>query len=358
MNQERTLKMIEELSNANGVSGFEDNVLEVLRRYGDGLGEFSEDSLRNLYINYKGNTGSRPVVLLDAHTDEVGFMIQAVKPNGTMLFTNIGGWVANTVPAHKVRVRNRDGEYITGVVATKPPHFMSEEERRQSVRIQDMVIDIGASSREEAINEYKVGIGSPVVPDAVFEYNSKQDLMLGKAFDCRLGCASIIKMLDELKGQKLAVDLKAGFSVQEEVGIRGAVVTSHTVKPDIAIVFEGSPADDTFAEPYLAQTVMKKGPMLRHIDARMITNPRFLRFTLDLAKKCKISVQEAVRTGGSTNGGSIHLANEGVPVVVIGLPVRYIHTHYGFASYYDFESGVKLGIELVKALNWDIIKGF
>lgn len=358
MNQDRTLKMIEELSNANGVSGFEDDVLKVLRKYGNGLGDFSEDSLRNLYIDYKGNTGSRPIVLLDAHTDEVGFMVRAVKPNGTLLFTNIGGWVANTIPAHRVRIQNRDGEYITGIVATKPPHFMSEEERKEPVSIQDMVIDIGASSVDEVMNEYKIGIGAPIVPDAVFEYNEERDLMLGKAFDCRLGCASIIKVLEELNGQELNVDLKAGFSVQEEVGIRGAVVTSNRVKPDIAIVFEGSPGDDTFAEPYMVQTAMKKGPMLRHLDARMITNPRLLRFTLDLAEKCNISVQEAVRTGGSTNGGSLHLANEGIPVVVIGLPVRYIHTHYGFASYYDFDCGVKLGTELIKALDGEIIRGF
>ena len=358
MNRERTLNMIEALSNANGVSGFEDDVLKVLRKYGDGLGDFSEDSLRNLYLDYKGNKGNRPVVLLDAHTDEVGFMVRAVKPNGTLMFTNLGGWVANTVPAHRVRIRNRDGEYITGIVATKPPHFMSEEERKQPVNIQDMVIDVGASSGAEVMNEYKIGIGAPIVPDTVFEYNAKRDLLIGKAFDCRLGCASIINVLAELKGQDLKVDLTAGFSVQEEVGIRGAVVTSRRVKPDIGIVFEGSPGDDTFAEPYLAQTVMKKGPMLRHIDARMITNPRLLRFTLDLARKCNISVQEAVRTGGATNGGSIHLANEGIPVVVIGLPVRYIHTHYGIASYYDFDCGVRLGVELVRALDGEIIKGF
>lgn len=358
MEKDRALKLIEEISNTNGVSGFEDDVLLVLRKYGEGLGEFSEDSLRNLYLDYKENKGNRPVVQLDAHTDEVGFMVQAIKPNGTIQFLSLGGWVANNVPAHRVRIRNRDGKYITGIVASKPPHFMSEAERKLPITIQDMVIDVGATSKEEVMNEYKIGIGAPIVPDTTFEYDGEKDLLLGKAFDCRLGCAAIVKVLDDLKDEKLNVDIKAGFSVQEEVGIRGSIVTSNTIRPDVAIVFEGCPADDTFTDSYLIQTAIKKGPMLRHIDARMITNPRYMRFALDLGEKFGIPVQEAVRSGGATNGGSIHLSNAGVPVIVIGLPVRYIHTHYGIASYYDFDNGVKLAIEVIKALNEEIIKGF
>lgn len=358
MDKKRMIELIRDISTADGVSGFEDDVLKVLRCYGEGLGSFSEDSLRNLYLSYKCNKGSRPVIQIDAHMDEVGFMVQAINPNGTIHFTNLGGWVPCNIPAHKVRIRNKEGQNIIGVVASKPPHFMSPEERNKSVEISDMVIDVGASSMDEVVQELKIGIGAPIVPDVDFTYDEDRGLMLGKAFDCRLGCAAAIAMMDELEGANLQVDLKAGFSVQEEVGIRGSVVTARKIKPDVAIVFEGCPADDTFLPPHRAQTVMHNGPMLRHIDARMITNPRFLRFALNLAAEKKIPMQEAVRTGGSTNGGSIHLANQGVPVIVIGLPVRYIHTHYGYASMCDFENSVKLGREVVKALNKEIIDGF
>ena len=126
------------------------------------------------------------------------------------------------------------------------------------------------------------------------------------------------------------------------MGTRGAAVTANTVKPDLAIVFEGCPADDTVAEPYMIQTAIHKGPMLRHIDARMITHPRFQRYALDLAEELGIPVQESVRTGGSTNGAPIHLSNQGVPVIVIGIPVRYIHTHYGLAAHSDVENAAKL----------------
>jgi putative aminopeptidase FrvX len=176
-------------------------------------------------------------------------------------------------------------------------------------------------------------MAAPVVPDVSFEYCENHDIMIGKAFDDRLGCAAIVSTLRELEGAELKVNVTGAFAVQEETGLRGATVTAQTVKPDIAIVFEGCPADDTFAEPYAVQTALKKGPMLRHFDARMITNPRFQRFALDTARKKGIPVQEAVRTGGATNGGVIHLIGQAVPVRVISIPASYIHTHYSISSY-------------------------
>lgn len=358
MDKKTSLKMIEELSNAYGASGFEDEVLLVGRKYGEGLARIEENSIRDLFFYRNENTGNKPVILLDGHSDEVGFMVQAIKPNGTLQFIPLGGWVENTVPAHKVKVRNSEGKYISGIVASKPPHFMSSAEKGQNLPISAMVIDVGATSKEEVINDFKIRVGAPVVPDVTMEYNEKNDVMLGKAYDCRLGCACVIETLKELQGEQLDVDVVGVFSTQEEVGTRGAQVAAQTVKPDIAIVFEGSPADDTFTPDYLIQTALGKGPMLRHIDARMITNPRFIRYAIDLGEELGIPVQEAVRTGGSTNGAPIHLSNMGVPVIVVGLPVRYIHTHHCYASFCDFENSVKLAVEIIKRLNGDIIKSF
>lgn len=358
MDEAKTLDMIRDLSNANGAPGFEDEVLQNLREYGKGLGEFSEDSLRNLYLNRQGNQGSRPVIQLDAHTDEVAFMVQAVKPNGTLRFIPLGGWVDCNLPAHRVKVRNARGEYIPGIIASKPPHFMTAAEKAAPPEISDMVIDIGASSREEAIRDFHIRIGEPVVPEADFVFLPDSGLMLGKAFDCRLGCASILGTLDALKGEELRVDIKCGFTVQEEMGMRGANVTSNTIKPDVAIVFEGCPADDTFTDDYLIQTALKRGPMLRHIDARMITNPRYQRFALDLAEKAGIPVQQAVRSGGATNGGAIHLSNSGVPTIVIGLPVRYAHTHYGISALQDYKAAVELASLIIRSLDRETIAEF
>lgn len=358
MKKEQSLQMIADISNANGAPGFEDEVVKVFRKYADGLGTLKEDHLRNFYVYREENKGNRPVVQLDGHSDEVAFMVQAIKPDGTLRFIPLGGWVTSNVPAHKVWVRNADGEYIPGIVASKPPHYMTEAERKAPLEFSSMSVDVGAVSKEDAIENFHIRIGEPIVPDVTFRYDEKHDLMVGKSFDCRLGCASVLETLKELRGEELNVDIVGACCVQEEVGTRGSVITSRVVQPDLAIVFEGCPADDTCVEPYMVQTAIKKGPMLRHVDARMITNPRFQRYALSMAEEKGIMVQEAVRSGGSTNGANIHLTGEGVPTIVIGIPVRYAHTHYGISAYADYESGIKLACEILRAIDKDIIQSF
>ena len=358
MDKQTTLQMIAAISNANGVSGFEDDVVAAILPYAEQVGETKVDRMRNVFIRRKENTGSRPVVQLDAHSDEVGFMVQAICTNGTLRIIPIGGWVRHNIPAHKVWVRNRYGKYIPGLTASKPPHFMTEQERKAPLDIKDITVDVGAVSREEAIEVYGIRIGEPVAPDVTFTYAEDTDLMVGKSFDCRLGCAAILKTMHELAGQELAVDIVGACASQEEVGVRGATVTAQVIQPDLAIVFEGCPADDTCVEPYMVQTAIKRGPMLRHIDARMITNPRYQRYALDLAEKLGIPVQDAVRAAGSTNGAAIHLTGRGVPVIVIGVPVRYAHTHYGVSAYADFDNAVKLACEILKRADADLIESF
>jgi putative aminopeptidase FrvX len=358
MDKQKTLALIKELSEANGVSGFEDEVLGVIRRYGEGLGEWEEDLMRNLCLCRKGWKEGKPMLMLDAHSDEVGFMIRAIRPNGTLDFVPLGGWVPCCLPAHKVLVRNSRGEWIPGIIASKPPHYLSEAEKKQAPEISDMAIDVGASSDKEIHEDFHISIGAPAVPAVSFEYHKEHDIMIGKAFDDRLGCAALISVFKELETEELAVNVTGAFAVQEEAGMRGVEVTGQTVKPDIAIVFEGSPADDTVVETYAVQTALKKGPMLRHFDARMITNPRFQRFALDTAVGKGIPVQEAVRTGGATNGGVIHLSGKAVPVIVISIPARYIHTHYSISSYSDFENSVRLACEVIRGLDRKRVAGF
>ncbi|MDL2327774.1 M20/M25/M40 family metallo-hydrolase [Ruminococcaceae bacterium OttesenSCG-928-A11] len=350
------LSLLKDITNAFGPSGFEDAVLEAARAHAPQGAEITEDNLRNLYLRRPADKdGRKPVVMLDAHTDEVGFMVQAIKPNGLLTFITVGGWVPSTVPAHRVLVQNRDGQLIPGIVATKPPHYMSEAERKAPLDIGQMSIDVGACSAKEVEEVFRIGVGAPVAPDTAFEYNEQTDMMMAKAFDCRAGCACVLDAMARLMDKDLGVAPVGALASQEEVGVRGAVVTARTVKPDVAICFEGCPADDNFAPEWSAQTVLKKGPMLRHMDNGMITNPRFQRLALDTAKELGIPVQEAVRGGGKTNGASIHLSGKGVPTIVIGIPVRYIHTHYGYAALSDYEASVQLGVAVIERLNADVI---
>lgn len=353
-----TIEMIKKFSNANGVSGFEDEVLEVARAYASNEYEIKEDHIRNLYFHRKSNTENKPSILLDAHSDEVGFIVQAIKPNGTMTFLPLGGWVPDTIPASKVRVRNREGKYISGIIAAKPPHFMANRDKPESLSIDQMVLDIGACSKEEVINDYHIRIGAPIVPDVECTYDEEKDLFIGKAFDCRIGCAAVMETMKRLENENLDMNVLGTLSAQEEVGERGMELVAKTIHPDIAIVFEGCPADDTFQESWLIQSAIRKGPMLRHFDKSMITNPRYQQYALDLAEQLNIPCQESVRSGGGTNGKMLHVSNNGTPSIVIGVPVRYIHSHHGFTTYEDFDNAVKLAVAIVKDLNADKIANF
>jgi len=304
------------------------------------------------YYMYKDNhKKDAPTILIDAHSDEIGLMVHAIKPNGSIVFHNLGGWVPMVLLAQKMLVRNLEGQLITGVVATRAPHYGGMAE---APKLDSLVLDIGAKSREEAEQEYKIAPGCPIVP--MTDFQQQGDTMINKAFDDRLGCAIVLEALEELKDSDLRV--VGALSAQEEVGLRGAKVVGSRVAPDFAICLEGAPADDTFSEPHMIQTRMGKGPMLRHIDGGMITNPRALRFALDVAKKEGIAVQEAVRTAGGTNGGAIHLSGMGVPVIVISCPVRYAHSHHSMASFSDYKACVVLVAAIVRALDAEVIKGF
>ena len=353
------IKMIEKLSNAFGPSGFEDDVLEVARSYTSELGSIEEDCMRNLYIYRKENTGNKPVLMLDAHSDEVGFMVHSIKPNGTLRFVTIGGWNKNALPSSKVLVRNASGDYIPGIIAAKPVHFMSAAEKAGgNIEISSLIIDVGAISYEDAVKNFRIRIGEPIVPATTFAYDEKRDVMFGKAFDCRIGCAVLIEALRRLSGKELPCDVVGVLSSQEEVGERGAMVSVKHVKPDVAIVLEGCPADDTFTEPYAIQTALKKGPMIRFMDTSIICSPRFQRFALDFAEGKGLLIQASVREGGGNDGAVINTALDGVPVIVAGVPVRYIHSMNCMTSYTDFEATVTFVVELIQALSEDVVKKF
>ncbi len=346
------LDLIRDLTNANGISGFEDEVVEVVKAYSKST-SLEVDSMQNIYLPKKQNTGNRPVVMVDGHSDEVGFMVQFIKSNGLIKFIPIGGWQDANVAAQKVRIRNKWGKYVKGIVASTPPHFLSPAQRDAAVKIDNMVIDVGATSREEVVNDFGIEIAAPIVPDVDFYINDNK-IMCGKAFDNRIGTAAVIATLEDLANEDLDIDVVGTISTQEEVGLRGAEVTVKKVNPDLAIVYEGTPADDTFTSSFETQAALKKGPQLRHRDGSMIINPKFIAYARLVAQKNNIPFQDAVRAGGGTNGGKIHLVSGAVPTIVIGVPVRYAHTHYGYCSYDDFVNSVELGKAILRDLNKDL----
>ena len=354
-----TIQMLCKLADAPGASAFEDEVVAVARQYAAPLGTLEEDCLRNLYIYRKENTGNKPVIMLDAHTDEVGFMIHSIKPNGTLRFLPLGGWNKGSVMGTKVLVRNAQGEYLPGIVAAKPVHFQSAAEKANAnTELEDMVIDVGATSAQDAVDNFGIRIGEPVVPAVTCQYDEKRDIIFGKAFDDRAGCAVMLEVLRRLEGVELPCDVVGVLSTQEELGLRSAKVTVNRVKPAAAVILEGCPADDTFTESYAIQTALKKGPMFRHMDRSLVCNPRFQRFVLDLAREKGLPVQESVRSGGGNNAAAVQTEHLGAPAVVAGVPVRYVHAPNCMATGFDLEATVQVVIEILKTLTPERIASF
>ena len=330
------INMIEELTNTFGAPGFEDEVMEKIKKEVNFLSA-ERDSINNLYIGLGEKDSAVPTVALDCHTDEVGFIVENINRNGSISFLTLGGWHVGNVPASAVVIKNNKGEYIKGVVTSKPPHFMTDEEKNRLPKMSELTIDIGTSSYEETVELYGIEVGNPIVPDVSFVYDEKIGIMRAKAFDNRLGCAASIEVLKAVKNNGIKnVNVVGAFASQEEVGLRGAQVAAYRVKPDFAIVFEGT----------ASHGALKKGVQLRVVDGAMISNPRVLKFARDIADKKGIKYQMIAREKGSTNGGKYHISETGIPVLVLGIPTRYIHTHYSYA------------VEVIKELNKDIIKSF
>lgn len=349
------LNILEDLSNAFGPSGFEEEVVKAVKKHSEGL-TIRNDAMHNVYASMKAenSTDRRPVLMLDAHLDECGFMVQSIQDNGLLSIVTLGGFHLTSLPAHAVVVRTEDGRKHRGITTSKPVHFLTAEQKADnSLKIEDILIDVGACSREEVIRVYGIHPGDPVVPDVTYEYHEENGVCFGKAFDNRLGCLCMIETMKALKAEedKLAVRVEGAFAAQEEVGTRGAAVTAQQVKPDLAIVFEGSPADDSWFQPGIAQGVMRGGVQIRHLDNSYVSNPEFIRFAHEIGNIHGISYQDAVRRGGSTDAGKISLTGQAVPVLVLGIPSRYVHSHYNFCAEADIEAAINMAVEVIRGLN-------
>ncbi len=352
------MEMLGRLSNAFGPSGFEEDVVRTAAGY---LGRYKveNDAMNNLYARMPGEDSGKPVIQLDAHLDECGFMVQCIHNNGCLGIMMLGGFHLTNVPAHSVLIKTRDGRLVKGIITSKPVHFMNEVERSsQSLDIEGIYVDIGASSRKEVEEEYGISVGDPMVPDVSFSYDKDHGICFGKAFDNRAGCACIIETMNRLYDYRkdLFVNVTGAFASQEEVGMRGAIVTSQVVKPDLAIVFEGSPSDDFFYDAAVTQGKMKGGVQIRHMDKSYISNPVFVEYAIEIARELGIKYQEAVRRGGSTNAGKLSVTGKAVPVLVLGIPSRYIHTHYNFCAKEDIEAASQLAVEVIRRLDLSAIR--
>jgi len=352
--KDRAVELLTELSGAHGAPGCENEVRRIVRRY---FPTAHTDPMGNIFVEKEGSA-STPRILLTAHMDEVGLMVQAVLRSGLIKFVPLGGWWAHTLLAQRMRIRTGDGRELPGVIGAKPPHFLSESERDKVVKIEDMFLDVGARDDEE-VRRLGIRIGDPIVPDTSLTLMGNPDFLLSKAFDNRCGMALMIQVLEELRQVPHPNTLWAAGTVQEEVGVRGARTAVYGINPDAAIVLEGCPADDLPGTPEdERQGALGKGVQIRRMDPSAMMNRAFVDYALETARSRDIPHQEAVRRSGGTDARAVHLHGRGVPTLVLGVPARYIHTQHSIVCVQDYLSALQLALELIGRLDEDRVCRF
>lgn len=337
---------LEKLSNACGVAGREEEVKrllsEMLKPYVD---EVKEDKLGNI-IGVKRGGENAPKVMLAAHIDEIGLLIKTISKDGFLQFTKIGGIDDRILIAQNVIVHTEKGP-LHGIIGSKPPHIQKEEERKKVVTYDELFIDIGAESFEEA-KQMGVKVGDPVSFNIKFAKIGK-DSALGKAFDDRVGCAVMIEAMKQL--EKTECTVYAVGTVQEEVGLRGATTAAFGLYPDVGIAIDVTVAGDVpGVKEFEAPVKLRKGPSLTVADYGLITHPKVLRLLIDAAEKNGIPYQLETGLQGTTDAARISLTREGVPSGVISIPTRYIHSPASLLSLKDAENAVKLTVEALKMI--------
>ena len=326
------IKLLERLCNAMAVSGDEGEVRSlVLAEIKGHADEVRVDALGNVLATKKG-TGKAPVrVMLSAHMDEVGFMLVADEGEGLFRFETIGGMDERQLPAKAVLVGR---EHVPGVIGARPIHLTTAEERKQKITLEALRIDIGPGTS-------KVKLGDRATFATRFQRSGPS--LMAKALDDRLGVATLIELL---KHATMEIDLLAAFTVQEEIGLRGAKVAAYAFNPDIGIALDATPANDLpdwdGEENSTYNTKLGSGPAIYVADGSTISDPRLVRWLAETGEAEKIPFQLRQPGGGGTDAGAIHRARAGVPVVTVSVPHRYSHTAISVARLEDWKNSLAL----------------
>lgn len=348
---QKTLERMKTLTELHGAPGFEDQVRnymkESLSEYAD---EVIQDGLGGVFAVKKSKKKDAPKVMVAAHMDEVGFMVTELTDNGFIKFTPLGGWSTDVLLSQRFSVRTSMNEEITGVIGSVPVHFRRGESKE--TKISDMMLDVGADSKEELL-EMGIQEGDSIVPKVEFQVLKNDKKLLAKAWDNRYGCLIAIEVLEGLKDTDLDCDLYIGANVQEEVGLRGAKASANMIDPDIAFVVDCSPANDMMGKK---EDIGKigEGTLLRLFDRTMILAPKMRNFLLETAEKENIKYQYYYSPGG-TDAGSIHVSNHGVMTAVVGICSRYIHTANSIINYEDYLNAHKLLKSLIVNTNKETV---
>ena len=334
------MNLLKKLCETPGISGYEERIQKVIKEELEKItDEVKIDKLGNLIgIKKAKKLSSKPApkkVMIAAHMDEIGFMISFVDKDGFLRFAPVGGFDPRTLIAQRVVVHG--AKDIGGVIGSKPIHILNEEERKKPPKIKDLFIDVGL--KKDEVSKI-VKAGDFVTLDRNFkELNDK--VITAKAFDDRVGVYVMIETLKRIKD--CYVDIYAVATVQEEVGLRGATVSSFSVEPDVGIALDVTIASDipgTKEEEMV--TTLGGGTAISLMDSHTISNKKLVDFLRKIAEENKIKYQTDILLGGGTDAGAIQRSKSGVPACTLSIPTRYVHSVVEMCHKEDIENSIKL----------------
>ena len=329
------IKLLEKLTNAVAVSGDEGEIRKIVRAevesYAD---DIKIDAMGNLLVTKRGKGKKNLNVMLAAHMDEIGFMLVKDDDDGLFAFETIGGIDPRQLVGKTVQVGK---ENVPGVIGAAPIHLLGAKERTQKMPLSAMRIDVGTGKP-------KVKVGDRATFATKFTRLGQS--IRAKALDDRLGVAILIELI---KNAPSNINLQAAFTVQEEVGLRGAKVAAHSFNPDMAIAIDSTPAYDMPThdgkENIRYNTKLGQGPAIYTLDGRTLSDPRLIRWLSDTGDAKKIPYQYRQPGAGGTDAGAIHLSRAGIPTVSVSVPGRYAHTAMGLCRVKDWENTLNLLLE-------------
>lgn len=344
------LEFAKQLVNSDGIPGNEGEIFKVLEdELTDVVDEISSDNLGSFVSLKKGSEDLK--VMLAGHMDEVGFVVSRIDDKGFLSIKPAGGWWPHVLLAQKLRITTREGKKFTGVIGSKPPHILKAEERKKVVELDDLFLDLGVNDRAE-VEALGIRIGDMITPDIDFEVMNNPDFLLAKAWDNRIGCYIMAEVMKNIQNEQLQSNIYGVATVQEEVGLRGAQTVANYVKPDLAIAIDtGIDANNPKIAKDSLNSVAGKGPVVLVMDATLIAHTGLRNYLVDLADELGIPVQLDFLLAGGTDGGAIHLQNDGIPSLTLVMATRYIHSHTSIINQKDVTAAIELITEFVKRIN-------
>jgi tetrahedral aminopeptidase len=339
--------LLQRLSEANGVSGREEEVRAiVIGEIRAHVEECRVDGIGNVIARRKG-TGASPLrVMVAAHMDEVGLMITLAEDTGLLRFSRVGGIDERVLPARAVLIGEKR---VPGVIGIKPVHLTDKGERDRVIETRQLAIDIGASGKAEAERLVQRGDCAAFAADfrVLAGDGSARRTVQGKAFDDRVGCALLIELLRH----RFPFDLVAAFTVQEEVGLRGARVAAYAENPDVAVVLECTGANEVPTKRDISpSTRLGLGPAITVRDNSFIADPRLVEHFSATARDMGMAHQFKQPNIGGTDAGAMQRVRAGLAAITIAVPARYIHSPAAIIDLEDFDTTLALTREALLRL--------